>query len=159
MPAGTAKSTCATAILESVQEIVPDPRRFYARLKRVEVEHLGQLSDASLAEHIAENEQVLCIVNTRRHARTLFEAIGDGRAGHFHLSALMCPQHRTEVPARIRMQLAAGRTCRVISTQLIEAGVDIDFPLVYRTLAGMDSIAQAAGRCNRNGKHHRRQPG
>ena len=141
--------------LDGVREIVPDPPRLYARLKRVDVEHLGQRNDASLAEDIMAHEQVLCIVNTRRHARTLSEAIGDRDHQHFHLSALMCPQHRTTVLTEIKTTLTAKQPCRVISTQLIECGVDIDFPIVYRSLAGVDSIAQAAGRCNRNGVQKR----
>ena len=138
--------------LADVQEIIPDHRQLYASLKRVTVEDLGQVKDAPLSERIVENEQVLCIVNTRNHARTLFQAIGEKEDGHFHLSALMCPQHRTLALNQIRAQLSAGRRCRVISTQLVEAGVDVDFPVVYRSLAGLDSIAQAAGRCNRNGR-------
>ena len=144
--------------LEDVREIIPDPPRLYANLKRVAVEYLDKLTDAALAERIVEHDQVLCIVNTRRHARMLYEAIGERSEQHFHLSALMCPQHRTEVLTRIKDQLAARQTCRVISTQLIECGVDIDFPIVYRSLAGVDSIAQAAGRCNRNGAQTKGQP-
>ena len=137
--------------LDGVREIVPDPPRLYASLKRVEVEHLGKRNDASLSEDLMAHEQVLCIVNTRGHARALSAAIGDLDQQHFHLSALMCPQHRTTVLTDIKATLKARRICRVISTQLIECGVDIDFPTVYRSLAGVDSIAQAAGRCNRNG--------
>ena len=137
--------------LDGVREIIPEPPRLYASLKRVHVEHLGKRNDASLTEDLLAHEQVLCIVNTRGHARTLSAAIGDRDQQHFHLSALMCPQHRTTVLTDIKATLKAGRICRVISTQLIECGVDIDFPTVYRSLAGVDSIAQAAGRCNRNG--------
>lgn len=143
--------------LADVQEIIPDHRRLYASLKRVTVEDLGPLKDIPLSKRIAQNEQVLCIVNTRNHARMLFQAIGEKEDGHFHLSALMCPQHRTVALNQVRAQLSAGRRCRVIATQLVEAGVDIDFPVVYRSLAGIDSIAQAAGRCNRNGRLKRGQ--
>ena len=138
--------------LDDVREIGNDHAGLYERLKRVKVNDLGQVSDVSLSHQLAQEEQVLCIVNTRRHALRLFEAIGANRAGHFHLSALMCPEHRTQMLNRIRAELAAGQICRVISTQLVEAGVDLDFPAVYRSLAGVDSIAQAAGRCNRNGR-------
>ena len=117
--------------LDDVQEIIPDHRQLYANLKRVIVEDLGQVKDARLSERIIENQQVLCIVNTRQHARILFQAIGENEDGNFHLSALMCPDHRTTMLAHIRQQLAAGRPCRVISTQLVEAGVDVDFPVVY----------------------------
>ena len=75
------------------------------------------------------------------------------------MSALMCPAHRTEVLNRIRAALANGDPCRVVSTQLVEAGVDIDFPVVFRSIAGVDSIAQAAGRCNREGKLIGERPG
>jgi CRISPR-associated endonuclease/helicase Cas3 len=137
--------------LEGVREIVSDPLRLYQRLKRVEVMDIGTQADESLAERILGEERILCIVNTRSHARKLFDALGDAE-NHFHLSALMCPEHRSEVLRTIRQRLEKEQECRVISTQLIEAGVDIDFPVVYRSLAGLDSIAQAAGRCNRNGK-------
>lgn len=91
------------------------------------------------------------MVNTRRHARILWEKLSNG-SGAFHLSAQMCPEHRSEVLKVIRDRLDTGQECRVISTQLIEAGVDVDFPVVFRSMAGIDSIAQAAGRCNRNGR-------
>jgi CRISPR-associated endonuclease/helicase Cas3 len=91
---------------------------------------------------------MLCIVNSRAHARSLFDAIGslDGAA---HLSTLMCPAHRRLVLGNLKNDLANGRPARVVATSLIEAGVDIDFPEVWRASAGIDSIAQAAGRCNR----------
>jgi len=137
--------------LEEVREIVPDPPALYRALKRVEVVDLGRQTDGELAGRITGHEQVLCIVNTRRHARELFESLGNAE-GTFHLSAAMCPEHRSVVLARVRRKLERGEPCRVISTQLVEAGVDVDFPVVYRSLAGLDSIAQAAGRCNRNGR-------
>ena len=136
--------------LESVREIVHEPHRLYENLRRVRVEDLGPLDDETLVRQLHESGQVLCIVNTRGHARKLFQALGEND-GHFHLSASMCPEHRTAQLARIRQRLEDGAICRVVSTQLIEAGVDIDFPVVYRSLAGLDSIAQAAGRCNRRG--------
>ncbi len=136
--------------LQDVREIIPEPRRLYSNLKRVKLEDIGAQDDAVIAERLLEEERVLCIVNTRSHARTLFDALGESE-GHFHLSALMCPEHRSEVLKTLRLRLDEGRECRVISTQLIEAGIDIDFPVVYRSLAGLDSVAQAAGRCNRNG--------
>lgn len=140
--------------LAGVREIVPDPEALYRALKRVDVVHLGGLEDAELTERLAEHQQVLCIVNTRRHARTLFERLeaSHGRGAAIHLSAAMCPEHRAAVLEDVRRRLGDGETCRVISTQLVEAGVDVDFPVVYRSLAGLDSIAQAAGRCNRNGR-------
>jgi CRISPR-associated endonuclease/helicase Cas3 len=137
--------------LDGVREIIPDPPALYCSLRRVEVEDLGKQDDGSLAERLSGQAQVLCIVNTRGHARKLFELLGNTE-GHIHLSALMCPEHRTRVIGEIRRRLDDGAVCRVVSTQLVEAGVDIDFPFVYRSLAGLDAIAQAAGRCNRNGR-------
>ena len=119
-------------------------------MKRVSVSVIGRQTDAELAASIGACEQVLCIVNTRSHARVLFELLSEDDAT-IHLSALMCPEHRSEVLARVRGRLVAGCQCRVVSTQLVEAGVDLDFPVVYRSMSGLDSIAQAAGRCNRNG--------
>ena len=137
--------------LKSCREIITDPKSLFDALKRVEIETLGYLPDASLVKRLAGHPQVLCIVNRRKHAQQLFQMIGQGE-GNYHLSALMCPEHRSKILTKIRHRLFDGLPTRVISTQLIEAGVDVDFPVVYRALAGLDSIAQAAGRCNRNGK-------
>jgi len=130
-------------------EIIDDPAGLYEAFKRVQVHNTGTVSDDELAERMAGHNQVLCIVNSKKHARLLYERIG-GR-GTFHLSTRMCPVHRTEVLAAIKERLRQGQGCRVVSTQLIEAGVDVDFPVVYRSMAGIDSIAQSAGRCNRDG--------
>ena len=141
--------------LTGVREIMPDPVALYASLRRVTVQHMGELAEPALAERLAGEAQTLCIVNTRRQARRLFDALrggADAPEGLFHLSALMCPPHRTETLDRIRQALADGRPCRVVSTTLVEAGVDVDFPVVYRAEGGIDSIAQAAGRCNREGR-------
>jgi CRISPR-associated endonuclease/helicase Cas3 len=137
--------------LEGVREIIDAPQKLATALKRTQVSILPQTSDVELAGRMAEYEQVLCVVNTRKHARNVYDAMS-GADGLYHLSALMCPAHRSQKLSEIRQRLKDRRTCRVISTQLIEAGVDIDFPVVYRALAGIDSIAQAAGRCNREGK-------
>lgn len=137
--------------LEGVREIVAEPHTLYLDLKRVDVESIGLRDDNELAGRLREHDQVLCIVNTRGHARELFTRLKDV-PGTTHLSAAMCPEHRSTVLAGIREGLARGAPCRVISTQLVEAGVDVDFPAVYRSLAGLDSIAQAAGRCNREGR-------
>ena len=137
--------------LSAPHEIIPDPPQLYAALKRVEVTNLGTVPDAELLPMLQQHPQALCIVSTRRHAAELFRALPKS-ADNVHLSALMCPEHRSEVIAMIRQRVKDGEPCRVISTQLIEAGVDLDFPVVYRSLAGLDSIAQAAGRCNREGK-------
>jgi len=138
--------------LDGVREIVSDPGKLYVELRRVQVEKLSVISDDELADRLNEQKQVLCVVNTRKHARRIYERIRDGEEGYYHLSALMCPEHRAETLNRIKSALLSGSPCRVVSTQLIEAGVDIDFPVVFRSMAGIDSIAQAAGRCNREGK-------
>lgn len=135
--------------LENVHELAPDPPRLYRALKRVNVRHVGPLDDAALVEHLRQRAQVLCIVNNRRHARALFEAIAD-QPGARHLTTLMHARHRRRVLDGVRASLKAGEPCRLVSTSLIEAGVDVSFPAVLRAEAGLDSIAQAAGRCNRN---------
>jgi CRISPR-associated endonuclease/helicase Cas3 len=101
---------------------------------------------------MSEFEQVLCIVSDRKSCRELYDLMPKGT---YHLSALMCAQHRSDIISEIKEKLKQGENVRVISTQLVEAGVDIDFPVVYRAMAGLDSIAQAAGRCNREGKLNR----
>ncbi len=137
--------------LEDVHELAPEPPRLYEKLRRVRARHVGVLDDDALASEMKSRDQVLCIVNNRRHARVLFDAIADA-PGARHLTTLMYARHRSAVLADVREQLKAGEPCRVISTSLIEAGVDVDFPAVLRAEAGLDSIAQAAGRCNREGR-------
>ncbi|MBU4365517.1 MAG: hypothetical protein L6437_00755 [Kiritimatiellae bacterium] len=137
--------------LKHVREITPNPEKLYNALKRVRVENIGQQTDSEIRERLQREDRVLCIVNTTKHARLLFEALG--RSGdHFHLSARMCPAHRAARLKQIRDRVKVGEVCRVVSTQVVEAGVDLSFPVVYRAMAGLDSIAQAAGRCNRNGE-------
>ncbi|MCW0405744.1 hypothetical protein NB689_000216 [Xanthomonas sacchari] len=135
--------------LEQVTELAEDPEGLYTQLRRVRVRYVGDLDDEALADHLRQREQVLCIVNNRRHARALFDAIAD-HAGARHLTTLMHARHRSVVLAQVRQDLKAGRPCRLVSTSLIEAGVDVSLPTVLRAEAGLDSIAQAAGRCNRN---------
>ncbi|MCR4402504.1 MAG: CRISPR-associated helicase Cas3' [Firmicutes bacterium] len=137
-----------------VKEIVPDPSSLYNALKRVVVSNGGKLENDEVAAEILSRKQALCIVNTRAHARRLFERLGEND-GHYHLSAAMCPVHRAQRLGEIRERLRSAMPCRVISTQLVEAGVDLDFPVVMRAMAGIDSIAQAAGRCNREGLRDR----
>ena len=134
--------------------IIDDAPALYRRLKRVEMRDAGTLSCAALAERMAESAQGLAIVNTRRHAANLYQVLKQrtGGEGCFHLSAAMTPEHRSRRLVEIRRYLKEGRPCRVIATQLIEAGVDVDFPVVWRAQAGLDAVAQAAGRCNREGK-------
>ena len=137
--------------LENVRELAPKPAELYEKLRRVGVRHAGTLDDAALVAELRQRDQVLCILNNRRHARHVFEAIAD-MPGAFHLSTLMHARHRSRILDEVRARLKASEPCRVVSTSLIEAGVDVDFPAVLRAEAGLDSIAQAAGRCNREGR-------
>lgn len=139
--------------LTKVEHIIPEPEQLFAApaARRVNVEwRIDSVTTyEQLALEIASEPQVLAIVHRRQDARELCELLPE--EGRFHLSALMCPAHRLERVQAIETCLAEGKQCRVISTQLIEAGVDIDFPIVYRALAGLDSLAQSAGRCDREG--------
>jgi len=141
--------------LTDVTEIIENPEELHKELKRVTIESIpGITPNDEIAKHIASHEQVLCIVNTRKSARELFQKIVGVKPKNscFHLSTMMCAQHRQDVLQKIKDLLDKDQACTVVSTQLIEAGVDIDFPVVFRSIAGLDSIAQAAGRCNREGK-------
>lgn len=139
---------------ENVREIAPNPQVLYDQLSLVSVSHLGALTDDQLVQKIQDYPKILTIVNNRRHAQSLFQKLKDEKLeGVFHLTTLMYPAHRTQTLDVIRERLKNNQACRVISTSLIEAGVDVDFPCVMRAEAGLDSIAQAAGRCNRERKH------
>lgn len=135
-------------------EIINDPAGLYETFKRVQVHFLDSVNDDELAKRLSVLHQALCIVNSKKHARIIFNKIyhTDTDDEVFHLSTRMCPTHRTAVLKKIKEKLRNRQACRVVSTQLIEAGVDVDFPVVYRSMAGIDSIAQAAGRCNREGR-------
>ena len=133
------------------REITHSPKELYDAFRRVHVSNLGDLNDVDLSTRLRAQHQVLCIVNTRKHAKKLYDSVS-GLGNCYHLSARMCPVHRRKQLAEIKKLLYENADCRVISTQLIEAGVDIDFPVVYRAMTGIDSIAQAAGRCNREGR-------
>ena len=136
-------------------EMVPVERRHEELLsKRVKIESIGQINADDLTERLTDCEQVLVIVSTRRAASVLYDSLRQAvdEDGLYHLSALMVPAHRSAVLAEIRERLSCGMPCRVVSTQLVEAGVDLDFPTVYREIAGIDSVLQAAGRCNREGR-------
>ncbi len=143
--------------LKNVREIIPHPEKLAQQMKRTDVESLGSISQETLIDKMNAHESFLCIVNTKRDAAGLFEQLSllgeeHEREAVYHLSTNLCAVHRTQILDEIRERLQTGKPCRVISTQLIEAGVDIDFPVVFRAIAGLDSIAQAAGRCNREGK-------
>lgn len=137
--------------LDGVRELVEDPPALYRRLQRVRVKDIGPCDDEALVQRLRERPQALCIVNSRQHARALYERIADCE-GAVHLSTLMHARHRSAVLVDVRRRLRDGEPCRVVSTSLIEAGVDVDFPCVLRAEAGLDAIAQAAGRCNREGR-------
>ena len=155
-------------------EIAPEPETLFRGLERVAY-HMPSAGESvsweALAEQLIQHPQALCVVNTRRHALTLWREVkcqlghgtaeGDGLCeGLFHLSASMCAEHRLDIlgvsehppSENIRRRLRMGLPCRVISTQLVEAGVDIDFPVVFRAVGPLDSLVQAAGRCNREGR-------
>ena len=133
---------------------------------RVRYRVMGEIPEDDLVGRLVNLRQGLCVVGKKAEALALYRdvvaraqesaLINDARKPHeegfFHLSAHMVPAHRSKMIARIRDRLDAGERCVVISTQLIEAGVDVDFPIVWREMAGLDSIVQAAGRCNRNGR-------
>lgn len=148
-----------------VTEITEETARIFNSLRRVDFQREDMIDWKVLAERMAALSQALCVVNVRRHAFALWEALRNLLPQHerdslFHLSSAMCAEHRLwalgEIrdprAGSIRDQLKRGLPCRVVSTQLIEAGVDVDFPVVFRALGPLDSIVQAAGRCNREMK-------
>lgn len=135
------------------QEIVVQQAELFSRARRVNTVWQTQtaLPWSELIAGLKEQKQALCIVNLKRHAYALTkEAQNQNLEGIYHLSTALCPQHRRDLLAQIVADLDAGRPCRVFATQCVEAGVDLDFPTVYRALAPLDAIAQAAGRCNRH---------
>lgn len=137
--------------IAEITEIVDDPPALDLALRRTSIRKLRDLAQVSwdqLAGEVSAHESVLCIVNRRDDARTLWEIMPPGT---IHLSALMCGMHRSWVIRTIKERLLRGEPTRVVSTQLVEAGVDVDFPVIFRAASGLDSIAQAGGRCNREG--------
>jgi CRISPR-associated endonuclease/helicase Cas3 len=153
-----------------LREITTETEQIYKDLNRVSYDFANltkpQTWTEIAAEMLAEN-QILCVVNTRRHAFELWNEIIEDfklqnnivgnladprRHGFYHLSSAMCPAHRLQTIEEIKERLKKGEACRVVSTQLVEAGVDLDFPVLFRAVAPLDSIVQAAGRCNREGK-------
>jgi CRISPR-associated endonuclease/helicase Cas3 len=136
------------------RELAPDPARLATELRRVTIQTGATMSNADLVESLRAVEQGLVIVNSRRHALDLFRAANEaGLEGLVHLTTRQYAAHRREILAEIRRRLQwEGEPCRVVATSLVEAGVDLDFPRVWRAEAGLDQIAQAAGRCNREGK-------
>lgn len=135
---------------QSVKEICPNTEELYQFFRRVTIKQEGLITAPLLAEKLNRQRQALCIVNTRKQAQEIFSML-EGE-GNYHLSTLMYAQHRRQILDQVRIRLKKNLPCRLIATSLVEAGVDIDFPVVYREEAGLDSIIQAAGRCNREGK-------
>ncbi len=135
------------------REIVSDPPALHVAARRVRVILPDDLHATTawqtLADRLLEHSSVLCILDRRADARALHALLPIGAV---HLSALMCGAHRARALVDVRARLKRGEAVRLVSTQLVEAGVDVDFPVVFRALAGLDSLAQAAGRCNREGK-------
>ncbi len=138
--------------LQNIRELAPEPSRLQKSLMRTTiVREERQIDDQELASYFESLPQVLCIVNTRRHARELYESIRH-LEGALHLSTLMCARHRSKRLESVQRRLKGGEPVRLISTSLVEAGVDLDFPTVWRAESGLESIIQAAGRCNREGR-------
>lgn len=136
----------------NAHDIVPSSERHFQSLKRVRYEWRtdSPLSWDGVADIMRDTPQALAVVNTKKDALALLEALNDEKV--LHLSTLLCGRHREAVITEIRQRLDNEKRCQVVSTQVVEAGVDIDFPMVLRTIGPMDSIIQAAGRCNRNGR-------
>jgi len=157
-PPALLKSSRFTHGLENVREIINNPAMLASQLNRVKYEWpvpgTPPVEWPALAEQIAKNASALVVTHRRADARELARELErcSGKDAVLHLSALMCPAHRLDVLRKVRSRLSAAEPCILVSTTLIEAGVDIDFPVVYRALAGLDSIVQAAGRCNREGR-------
>ena len=142
-------------------ELLPDNRALFAETRRVQVQWRLPKNGAAampltaVAEELAAHTNAACVVNLRRHARTLFLALRQRLAtdeGLFLLTTDLCPGHRLAAVEAIKARQRAGLPCRVVATQCIEAGVDLDFAVLYRALAPLEAIIQAAGRCNRNGR-------
>lgn len=141
------------------RELAPDPVRLSEELRRADIKRAGNMSNDDLIAGLHEHAQGLVIVNSRKHAYELYQdAIRAGLDGVVHLTTRQCAAHRRHILDDVRERLNRdGQTCRLIATSLIEAGVDVDFPRVWRAEAGLDQIIQAAGRCNREGRREREQ--
>ena len=135
------------------RELAPDPAGLAQKLKRVQIRKGHVLDDDALIKSLAEHSQALVIVNSRKHALKLYQrAKQEGLDGIVHLTTRQYAAHRRQILTDVRQALKDEKPCRLIATSLVEAGVDVDFPSVWRAEAGLDQIAQAAGRCNREGK-------
>lgn len=152
-PIGSDNATFDGIPKNEVIPIIENPTELAEQLKRVRINTefvKNKITEwKTLVDKLCEFEQVLCIVQTRKDCRELHKLMPEGT---IHLSALMCAEERSDVISLIKEKLRKNESVRVISTQLVECGVDVDFPVVFRAMAGMDSVAQSAGRCNREGK-------
>lgn len=138
------------------RELAPDPAGLAQQLRRARIVHAGPMDNSALIAALQPEPHALVIVNSRKHALDLYrEAVAEGLDGLVHLTTRQHAAHRRSILADVRNRLREGRPCRVIATSLIEAGVDVDFPRVWRAEAGLDSVVQAAGRCNREGRRPR----
>ena len=135
--------------VKNIIELCPRMREQFVFFERVTYRNIGMLSKESLAEQLQQKTSVLCIVNTRKRAQEIFQLLQG--EGVYHLSTSMYPKHRKRVLECVRERLKNKKNCILIATSLVEAGVDLDFACVYRQIAGVDSIIQAGGRCNREG--------
>jgi CRISPR-associated helicase Cas3 len=139
----------------NASEIIADPKRLYDETRRVEVE--WDIDESTPLEQIAEKmsgyPSVCCVLNRKDHTHKLFDLLKNycPEDECFHISTDMCKSHRDKVIKEITERLEKNMPCRLVSTSCIEAGVDLDFKVMYRALAPLDSIVQCAGRCNRNG--------
>lgn len=136
-------------------ELCPRMEEQFRFFGRVTYQNMGTVAEEDLIARLNEEMQALCIVNTRRRAQSLYRQLGG--EGIYHLSTSMYPKHRQRILRFVRERLKDGKRCILISTSLVEAGVDLDFQAVYRQLAGVDSMIQAAGRCNREGRRGRQE--
>lgn len=134
----------------SIIELCPRMEEQFAFFKRVSIKNLNKLTEEELIRKLKKEEQALCILNTKKCAQRIYQSV-EGE-GVYHLSTSMYPAHRKRILNGIRERLQKQKRCIVVSTSLVEAGVDLDFQTVYRQLAGVDSMIQAAGRCNREGR-------
>lgn len=134
----------------SATELCPRINEQFDFFKRTRFENIGIVTEDFLISKLREEYQALCIVNTKKRAQSIYKELKED--GVYHLSTSMYPLHRKRVLEEIRERLRNNEKCILISTSLVEAGVDLDFQSVYRELAGVDSMIQAAGRCNREGQ-------
>lgn len=136
----------------AIQELCPNVEEQFTFFKRTKIKNIGTISEESLIQKLSAEIQALCILNHRKRVQKIYQKLKG--EGVYHLSTLMYPVHRKQKLEEIRSRLKEGKKCVLIATSLVEAGVDLDFLHVYRELAGVDSMVQAAGRCNREGKRH-----